>query len=106
MISKRINLSTGPVHISPEVQKAVCNPALSHRSKEFIQLFDNTTELLCRTFTVQQAYIMSGSGTLANEVMLHQIKMLDAKGLILSNGEFGSRLIHQAERIALNFVKY
>jgi aspartate aminotransferase-like enzyme len=106
MISKRINLSTGPVNISPEVQKAVCNPALSHRSNEFVQLFDHTTELLCRMFSVQQAYIMSGSGTLANEVMLHQIKILDAKGLILSNGEFGSRLIHQAERIGLNFKKY
>jgi len=106
MISKRINLSTGPVNISPEVQKALCSPALSHRSKEFIKLFDHTTELLCHLFSVQQASIMSGSGTLANEVMLHQIKMLNAKGLILSNGEFGSRLIHQAERIALNFVKH
>lgn len=106
MISEHINLSTGPVNISREVRKALSAPAISHRSGEFRRLFDNTSELLCRTFSVHQAFIMSGSGTLANEAMLYQVKMLGSKGLILSNGEFGSRLLRQAERISLDFVKY
>jgi len=49
---------------------------------------------------------MRGSGTLANEVMLQQIRMLKERGLILSNGEFGSRLIQQAERNQLSFDTY
>jgi aspartate aminotransferase-like enzyme len=106
MILERINLSTGPVNVSAEVKKAFSAPAISHRSIECKKLFDDTTELLSRMFSVRKTFIMSGSGTLANEAMLHQVKMLNTKGLILSNGEFGSRLVHQAKRISLNFEKY
>src|SRR5215213_9151832 len=106
MISELVNLSTGPVHISPEVRKAFGLPPISHRSKEFRMLFEDTCESLCRIHSVRNTFIISGSGTLANEIMLHQIKCLNAKGLILSNGEFGSRLINQAKRLSLDFMAY
>lgn len=106
MTSEPVNLSTGPVHISAEVRKVLSAPAISHRSEEFRGLLNNTMGLMRQRFSVQEVFFMSGSGTLANEAMLYQVKMLGTKGLILSNGEFGSRLIRQAERIALDFVKY
>lgn len=102
----QINLSTGPVNISANVRNALNAPMISHRSTQFRALLDNTLVSLCSMFSVRHTFIMSGSGTLANEVMLHQIKALDSKGLILSNGEFGSRLIHQAERIAMDYTTY
>jgi aspartate aminotransferase-like enzyme len=43
---------------------------------------------------------------LANEAMIWQIKMLQKKGLILSNGEFGERLLNQASINKLDFVSY
>lgn len=106
MTLEQINLSTGPVNISADVRKALSAPMISHRSEQFRALLDNTLASLCNIFSVRHTYIMNGSGTLANEVMLHQVKALGSKGLILSNGEFGSRLIHQAERIAIDFSTY
>jgi aspartate aminotransferase-like enzyme len=55
---------------------------------------------------VQETFLLTGSGTLANEAMLWQIKMHRGKGFILSNGEFGSRLIEQAKRNSLNFTEH
>lgn len=106
MILEPINLSTGPVSISPEVKKAFCGPPVSHRSTAFRNLFDKMCDQICSMFSVSRVFVMSGSGTLANETMLHQVKMTGAKGLILSNGEFGSRLINQANRIELNYQVY
>jgi aspartate aminotransferase-like enzyme len=106
MTSNSINLSTGPLTISPEVREVLHAPPISHRSAAFGKLFDDTQALLCNQFAVRRAFIMSGSGTLANETMLYQIKALGTKGLIISNGEFGSRLVYQATRISLNFLAY
>jgi aspartate aminotransferase-like enzyme len=106
MISNSINLSTGPINISQEVKQVLHAAPISHRSTAFIKLFNDTQALLCNRFAVRQAFIMTGSGTLANEAMLYQIKAMNTKGLIISNGEFGSRLIYQAKRISLNFEAY
>jgi aspartate aminotransferase-like enzyme len=103
MDSGMINLSTGPVRITPEVKKALGASPIAHRTKEFSTLYRETSDLLIHEYKVRHCYFLTGSGTLANEVMLHQLKQ-KGKGLILSNGEFGERLIDQASRISLDFV--
>jgi aspartate aminotransferase-like enzyme len=45
--------------------------------------------------------MLMGSGTLANDVVAGQISLLNAPGLVLSNGEFGGRLADQARRFGL-----
>jgi aspartate aminotransferase-like enzyme len=99
-----INLTTGPVQISKKVAAAFSEPAISHRSAEFLQLYRATIEILCMAFQTKYVHILSGSGTLANEAMLQEIKHIGGKGLILSNGEFGNRLIDQANRNGLVFT--
>ena len=106
MISKATNLSTGPVGITRQVQKALQEHPLSHRSTAFRNLYDETTAFLSYSFNVRDTYVLTGSGTLANEVMLQEIKCIEGKGLILSNGEFGNRLIDQAYRNGLDFLTY
>jgi len=44
-----------------------------------------------------------GSGTLANDVVAGQLSLPGQPGLVLSNGEFGSRLVDQARRFNLKF---
>jgi aspartate aminotransferase-like enzyme len=44
-----------------------------------------------------------GSGTLANDAIAAQLSLLDGRGLVLSNGEFGERLIDHARRFGLSF---
>src|SRR5436190_22936750 len=106
MISKVTNVSTGPVGITKQVQKALQEPPISHRSTAFRNLYDQTTAFLSHSFNVHETYLLTGSGTLANEVMLQEIKSFGGKGLILSNGEFGNRLIGQAYRTGLDFITY
>ncbi len=101
-----INLSTGPVGISSEVMNALSEPPLSHRSAAFSDLYEKTTRMLCNVFQVQQTYLVTGSGTLANECMLQEIKHIAGRGLILANGEFGARLMQQARRNNISFVPY
>jgi len=49
--------------------------------------------------------ILSGSGTLANDVVAARLSLLEgSRGLILSNGEFGDRLLDHARRARLNFA--
>jgi len=98
-----INVSTGPVQISKEVLAALASPSISHRSNGFLHLYCDTTNYLCTQFNVDRCYILTGSGTAANEAMIFQIKVLGGNGLILSNGEFGERLVKQATRLSLPF---
>lgn len=98
-----INLTTGPVAVTPEVTAALAAPPISHRSAAFTVLYRDTCQKLSALMQVKQTYLMTGSGTLANEVMLGQIKSLNTSGLILSNGEFGSRLVRQSAAIGLSY---
>lgn len=50
--------------------------------------------------------IAVGTGTLANEMVAAQLSTIKGKGLILSNGEFGDRLIQQANRWQLDFETF
>jgi len=106
MILKPVNLTTGPVSITREVRRALSETPISHRSHAFKQLYGRTTAQLCSAFRVKDVILLSGSGTLANEAMIHEIKHQGGKGLILSNGEFGYRLIEQAHRNSLDFTTY
>ena len=99
-----INLSTGPVQITAEVKQALISSPIPHRSKEFADLLETTSEILTKEYKVKNCFLLTGSGTLANDVMLHQVRSLGGKGLILANGEFGERLIDQAARTGLNFT--
>ncbi|WP_236610266.1 aminotransferase class V-fold PLP-dependent enzyme [Planococcus halocryophilus] len=58
---------------------------------------------LLEDMTGMTPHLLAGSGTLANEAMLAQIKRLNSKGLILVNGEFGKRLVRQAERVNVDY---
>lgn len=101
-----INFSTGPIDLEPNVRRALAAETFSHRAPEFQAIHDEMVALLCKQFNVKETFLLQGSGTLANEVMLYQIKKLGGKGIVLSNGEFGDRLVDQATRAALDFFEY
>jgi aspartate aminotransferase-like enzyme len=98
-----IYLTTGPVTIIPEVMTAFAELPLSHRSQEFKDMYARLTGKISDKLGVKETYILTGSGTLANEIMIGQIGTRKEHGLILSNGEFGERLINQANRQQLDF---
>lgn len=77
---------------------------LSHRSQAFEALYERMTNRLVQLSGAPYVATLVGSGTLANEVMLGQLKEQQlGRGLILTNGEFGERLHKQAQRWSLDF---
>jgi aspartate aminotransferase-like enzyme len=99
-----VSFLPGPVDVTPEVRKSFAGPPASHRSDQFVEDFRRTQRALCSLVGAKHVQILTGSGTLANDVVGAQIATLDARGMVLSNGEFGQRLADHARRMGLDFV--
>jgi aspartate aminotransferase-like enzyme len=93
----------GPVDVHEEVKRAFERGPISHRSDLFMADFRATKRMLCDLTGARNVEILVGSGSLANDAVGGQIKLLNQPGLILSNGEFGDRLIDHATRLGLQF---
>ncbi|KGR74377.1 GNAT family N-acetyltransferase [Ureibacillus sinduriensis] len=77
---------------------------LSHRSSEFMDIYTRMKQQLLKISGANHISTVVGSGTLANDIMLGQLKVnCEKKGLILVNGEFGERLVEQARSWDLPF---
>jgi len=98
-----INLLPGPVAVNSYVRQRFNELPVSHRSESFIGDFHATKRLLCDLARSQHVEILMGSGTLANDAIAAQLSLLPGTGLILSNGEFGARLVDHSTRFGLSF---
>jgi aspartate aminotransferase-like enzyme len=93
----------GPVDVHPDVQSAFSAAPVSHRAQTFVADFQETRSLLCDLLGARHAAIFLSSGTMANDVIAAQLSLRKERGLILSNGEFGQRLVDHARRFKLSF---
>ena len=100
---KPLNLQPGPVGISNSVKQSFFQDPISHRGQQFKTIYQETQYNLCELTGMAESYVVQGGGTLANELVAGQIKQLNGKGLILVNGEFGTRLANQAHQWRLDF---
>jgi aspartate aminotransferase-like enzyme len=98
-----VNFLPGPVAIRREVRRAFEQAPESHRADSFKKEFQDTKRMLCDLTNAGNVEMLLGSGTLANDVVGAQLSLLPGRGLVLSNGEFGSRLVDQARRFRLHF---
>lgn len=99
-----INLLPGPVHIHPDVRQAFCDIPISHRSHQFVENVQEIKARLCELVGAARVELFLGSGTLANDVICAQLsrhRQPSWPGIILSNGEFGERLVDHAKRFDL-----
>ena len=96
----------GPVDVHEEVRKAFARGPVSHRSDGFMADFRATRRMLCDLVKAKNVEILLGSGSLANDAICAQLSLLKQPGLILSNGEFGDRLLDHATRQGLDFEVY
>jgi aspartate aminotransferase-like enzyme len=87
-----ILLSPGPVYVPKEILEAQAKPMITHRSAAFTELYGGICETLKSALNSKEAYLITGSGTLANETNLLNCCLPNEEALILSNGEFGDRL--------------
>jgi hypothetical protein len=101
------NFLPGPVNIPPALLAKMSMLPVSHRDPGFLADMARVKETLCRLTNAGGVELFFGSGTLANEVVAGQLSLLAAKGLMLTNGEFGARLVDQARawRLAFDVVE-
>src|SRR5438552_15538042 len=90
-----ISLMPGPVEIADEVREAFVQPPISHRCPDFIDRYEAVRASLRALTGAPNAALLTGSGTLANEVVAG---CLEGPGVVLVNGEFGGRIARQATR--------
>jgi aspartate aminotransferase-like enzyme len=98
------NFLTGPVALRPEVRAAFLAAPVSHRDLKFLEMMSRTRASLKALVNASHVALLVGSGTLANDAVAAQLKGIEGTGLILSNGEFGERLIDHARRWNLGFT--
>jgi len=98
-----VNLLPGPVSVEDSVKRAMHKPPVSHRSEEFKRDFQFVKSQLCGLTGAGNVEILMGSGSLANDAIAAQLSQEKGSGLILSNGEFGERLIDHASRAGLKY---
>jgi len=103
--ARNVCLLPGPVTMSDAVQKAFHQPPIYHRGSEFIARFVAVRQRLSTLVGGREVAILNGSGTLGNEAMLAALATESqsgpGRGIVLINGEFGSRLARQATRFGL-----
>lgn len=100
----RANFLTGPVALKPEVHAAFLDAPVSHREPQFLEMMAKTRASLNALVNASHVVLLVGSGTLANDSVAAQLKSIEGTGLVLSNGEFGDRLIDHARRWNLAFT--
>lgn len=101
-----ISLLPGPAQFSDRVTAALSETSMSHRSPEFIQCFEETrSHLAALANTTSPPALIPGNGTLANDAIAANLAADDTlqRGLILSTGEFGDRLVRQSKLVGLQF---
>jgi aspartate aminotransferase-like enzyme/GNAT superfamily N-acetyltransferase len=97
------NFLPGPVALKEGVRRRFAERPVSHRSESFVTDFQSTRKLLRAAVHAPHVEILMGSGTLANDAIAAQLSLSRDTGMILSNGEFGERLIDHATRFGLSF---
>jgi len=98
-----VSFLPGPVPVRREVRRAFEEAAESHRAEAFVRDFQATRQVLRELVHAGKVELLLGSGTLANDVVAGQLCLEKRRGLVLSNGEFGERLIDHARRFHLDF---
>ncbi len=94
----------GPVPLADNVRAAFGRVPAYHRDPRFREEFSRIRARLSALVGAPNVEILLGSGTLANDAVAGQISLLDAPGVVVSNGEFGERLIDQARRMRIPHV--
>lgn len=97
------NFLPGPVDFSKQVKEVYGEKPCSHRSDVFAKDFQKVRNQLCSLVNTKHVQVLMGPGTLANDAIAGQLSLMGRPGLILISGEFGRRLVRNANGAKLFF---
>ena len=104
-IRRQLLFCPGPVLVSKRVKRALASPEIGHREVEFSEVLNRTRLKLGTVFGVRNFHryttvILTGSGSAANEALLGTAAV-GRRLLVLTNGEFGERLLSIARHLGV-----
>lgn len=93
----------GPTPIPPQVQRAMTQPVIGHRSNLASRLIHECSERLKPVFgTSQQALIIAGSGTSALEAAVVNTLSPQDEAIVVVTGAFGDRFAKIIQKYGIN----
>lgn len=84
-------LAPGPVPVLEEIRMAQTKEMITHRSREFSELYGDLCTRLKGYFNAEEAYVITGSGALGLETLVLNLCKKDEKTVCFPNGEFGEK---------------
>src|SRR5438105_4728964 len=98
--SPRILLGPGPSDVHPRILTAMANPLLGHLDPQFLEIMNETQELMRTTFRTNNhlTFPVSGTGSAGMETCVVNLIEPGDKMVVCVNGVFGQRMTDVAER--------
>src|SRR5947209_10086566 len=98
--SPRVLLGPGPSDVHPRVLAAMGTPLLGHLDPQFLQIMNETQELLRQTFRTanQLTFPVSGTGSAGMETCVVNLIEPGDRMVVCVNGVFGQRMTDVAQR--------
>lgn len=98
--TERILLGPGPSMVHPRVLQAMASPLVGHLDPYFLEIMDQTQEMLRYVFQTENRLTIpiSGTGSAAMEAAVANFVEPGTPVLICINGYFGERLLNMAQR--------
>ncbi|MET1218536.1 MAG: alanine--glyoxylate aminotransferase family protein [Glaciecola sp.] len=102
----RTLMGPGPSDVSPQVLNALARPTLGHLDPQFIELMDETKQLLQYVFKTENALTMpiSAPGSAGMEACVVNLVEPGETVIVCQNGVFGGRMKENVERAGANAV--
>lgn len=102
MANKEYLLIPGPTPVRDEVYDALGRETMGHTDPRFAKIYKNAIEMTKELFnTDAEAYVISGSGTLAMEMAIVNTVSKGERLLVISHGFFGDRFIPLAKAFGI-----
>src|SRR5260370_29981563 len=96
----RILLGPGPSDVHPRVLRAMATPLIGHLDPQFLQIMNETQELLRKTFRTNNrlTFPVSGTGSAGMETCVVNMIEPGDRMVVCVNGVFGQRMTDVAQR--------
>lgn len=106
-IPERILMGPGPSNVHPRVLQALSSPLLGHLDPAFLQIMNETMELLRKVYQTNNELTipMSGTGSAGMETLFANLVEPNDTVIIGVNGLFGMRMVDVASRCGANVVQ-
>jgi alanine-glyoxylate transaminase / serine-glyoxylate transaminase / serine-pyruvate transaminase len=105
--SPRFLMGPGPSDVHPRVLKAMATPLIGHLDPQFIQIMDETKQMLQKLFKTDNelTFPVSATGSAGMETCFVNLLEPGDEAVVCVNGVFGNRMCDNVERSGARLIR-